>query len=323
MINNAGYEIVVDDFVQFVDTGNKPERLCTGFKWTEGPVYVCEKEALLFSDVPNNCIMQWQRDKGVSYYLKPSNFSNGNSLDKDGLLITCEHGGRRVIRHLSNGKKEILADNFKGRKLNSPNDVVISRDGAIWFTDPPYGILSNVEGYKAKSELDKNYVFRIDPHTKNIDIVADDFDKPNGLAFSPDEKKLYIADSGAINGASDPSFNPHAPHHIRCFDVLKGRSIRNSKIFATISQGVPDGIRVDSEGFVWSSAADGVHCYSPTGTLYGKILIPEVVANLTFGGQNGSYLFITASTSIYGVETYRQDAKKDQASLKKPPSSNK
>ncbi|MCH2548431.1 MAG: SMP-30/gluconolactonase/LRE family protein [Alphaproteobacteria bacterium] len=310
MINNTGYEVVVDDFNQFVDIGNKPERLCTGFKWTEGPVYIYEKGTLLFSDIPNNCIMQWQRGKGESYYLRPSNFSNGNTLDKDGLLITCEHGGRRVVRHHPNGKVEILADSFEGKKFNSPNDLVISRDGAIWFTDPPYGILSNVEGYKAKSELDRNYVFRLDPHSKSIDIVADDFDKPNGLAFSPDEKKLYIADSGAINGASDPSFNRDAPHHIRCFDVLNGRIIRNSTIFVDINQGVPDGIRVDSEGFVWSSASDGVHCYSPTGVLYGKILIPEVVANLTFGGHNGKYLFIAASTSIYGVKTNRQDAKK-------------
>ena len=274
----------------------------------EGPVYIAETDTLLFSDIPNNRMMQWRRGDGASEFLRPAEFTNGHIRDTDGHLLSCEHGGRRVIRRFADGTVEVIADSYDGKRLNSPNDLVLASDGSIWFTDPPYGILSDIEGYKADSELGGNYVFRVDPQTGALAVVADDFDKPNGLAFSPDEKILYIADSGAINGGSDPSFNAAAPHHIRAFDVVGGRTLANGRLFVDIERGVPDGLRVDSQGFVWTSAADGVHCYAPDGALFGKILLPEVVANLTFGGPDGTTLFIAATTSIYGVATARHGA---------------
>ncbi|NKB49399.1 MAG: SMP-30/gluconolactonase/LRE family protein [Alphaproteobacteria bacterium] len=309
MAPEASYQIAEDAFAGFVDTDTLPEQLCTGCIWTEGPVWFDETETLLFSDIPNNRMMQWNRVAGASEFLNPAEFTNGHIRDHDGHLVSCEHGGRRVIRRLADGTVEVIADKYDGKRLNSPNDLVMTSDGAIWFTDPPYGIASSVEGYEAKSELGVNYVFRVDPDTSELTIVADDFDKPNGLAFSADEKILYIADSGAINGASDPGFNAGAPHHIRAFDVVDGRTLANSRLFVDIKPGVPDGLRVDTEGFVWTSAADGVHCYAPDSTLYGKILLPEVVANLTFGGPGGTTIFIAASTSIYTVATTRHDAK--------------
>jgi len=308
MAPEADYQIVEPDFAGFMDTETPPEQLCTGCLWTEGPVYFAETDTLLFSDIPNNRMMAWRRGDGAAEYLNPAEFTNGHFRDRDGHLVSCEHGGRRVIRRFEDGTVEVIADTYEGKRLNSPNDLVVASDGAIWFTDPPYGIASSVEGYKAKSEPGANYVFRADPHTGALSIVADDFDKPNGLAFSADEKILYIADSGAINGASDPGFNAGAPHHIRAFDVVDGQTLANGRLFVDIAPGVPDGLRVDRQGYVWTSAADGVHCYAPDGTLYGKILLPEVAANLTFGGPDGTYMFIAATTSVYGVATTRRDA---------------
>ena len=307
MTKELGYKVFNDEFYNFVNINKLPERLCTGFAWTEGPVYFAETDTLLFSDIPNNQIMTWRSDVGVSEFMKPSEYINGNIIDNDGYLVSCEHGGRRIVRHFSDGSVEVIANSYKGKRFNSPNDLVMSSDGAIWFTDPPYGINSNVEGYKSKSDLGLNYVFRIDPDTREVEIVADNFDKPNGIAFSPDEKIIYIADSGAINGASDLSFNKNAPHHIRAFDVVEGYKLLNDRLFVDIDSGVPDGLKVDFEGYVWTSAADGVHCYSPEGSLYGKIILPEVVSNLTFGGADGSYLFVTASTSVYGISTARSN----------------
>ena len=308
MAAGTGYQIVESAFAGFVDTETPPEQLCSGCIWTEGPVWLAETETLLFSDIPNNRMMAWRRGEGATEFLNPAEFTNGHFRDRDGHLVSCEHGGRRVIRRYEDGSVEVIADSYEGKRLNSPNDLAVASDGAVWFTDPPYGIASSVEGYKAKSELGANYVFRVDPNTGAPAIVADDFDKPNGLAFSADEKVLYIADSGAIMGASDPGFNADAPHHIRAFDVVDGRTLTNGRLFFDIEPGVPDGLRVDSEGYVWTSAADGVHCYAPDGTLYGKILLPEVAANLTFGGPDGTTLFIAATTSIYGVATTRRDA---------------
>jgi gluconolactonase len=308
MKKELGYKVFNDEFYNFININKLPERLCTGFAWTEGPVYFSEIETLFFSDIPNNRVMKWKADIGVSEFMKPSEYINGNIRDKNGNLVSCEHGGRRIIRHYSDGSVDVIANSYEGKRLNSPNDLVMSSDGAIWFTDPPYGINSNAEGYKAKSDLGLNYVFRIDPGTRGVEVVADDFDKPNGIAFSPDEKIIYIADSGAINGASDSSFNKDAPHHIRAFDVVDGHKLINNRLFVDIDFGVPDGLKVDSEGYVWTSAADGVHCYSPEGELYGKIILPEVAANLVFGGQDGSFLFVTASTSVYGITTTRSGA---------------
>jgi gluconolactonase len=229
----------------------------------------------------------------VSAFRQPSNFANGQTRDRQGRLVTCEHGGRRVTRTEYDGKVTVLADRFEGKPLNSPNDVVVKSDGSIWFTDPTYGILSDYEGYRADPEQDARNVFRIDPETGAIDCVAGDFRQPNGLAFSPDESLLYVADSAA-------SHDPSLPRVIRVFDV-EGARLTNSRIFCEIDSGIPDGIRTDVFGNLWSSAADGVHCFAPDGTLIGKVLVPETVANLCFGGPKRNHLFIAATTSIYRV----------------------
>ncbi|EWY40062.1 gluconolactonase [Skermanella stibiiresistens SB22] len=278
------------------------ERLHTGMRWAEGPVWFGDGNYLLWSDIPNNRMMRWvsgaPEGGAVSVYRDPSNNSNGNTRDRQGRLVTCEHGARRVTRTEFDGTITVLADSHKGRRLNSPNDVVVKSDGSIWFTDPPYGILTDYEGHKAEMEQDGCHVYRIDPDTGALTVVADDFDKPNGIAFSPDEHILYVADTGA-------SHTPDGPHHIRAFDVstsgtLSG-GLSGGRIFATISPGLADGFRLDTDGNVWTSAGDGVHCYSSNGDLIGKVLVPEVVSNVAFGGPKRNRLFITGTTSLYSV----------------------
>ncbi len=270
------------------------ERLYDQCRWAEGPVWFDDGGYLVWSDIPNRRMLRWVADSGVSIFRADSNFANGNTRDRQGRLVTCEHGGRRVTRTEPDGSISVIADSHDGRKLNSPNDVVVKSDGSIWFTDPSYGIMSDYEGFKAEQEQDGCYVYRVDPDSGDIAVVADDFVKPNGLAFSVDESKLYIADSGV-------SHDPDGPHHIREFDVVDGTRLSNSRVFATIEPGLPDGFRLDVDGNIWTSTHDGVHCYAPDGTRLGKILIPEMVANLTFGGPKRNRLFITATTSLYAV----------------------
>lgn len=295
------YEIFDPRFERYLQPDAALQKLYTGTVWAEGPVYVTAGNYLLWSDIPNNRMLRWAEGEEVSLFRHPSNFSNGNTLDRQGRLVTCEHGTRRVTRTEKDGRMTILADQYRGKRLNSPNDVVVKGDGSIWFTDPPYGILSDREGYKAESELGKNYLFRLEPHSGQLEIVADDFDKPNGLAFSPDETLLYVSDTGA-------SHDPDGPHHIRVFDVMEGNTLTNSRVFADISPGLADGFRVDVDGNVWTSAGDGVHCYDPAGALLGKLLVPEVVANVTFGGPQRTRLFITATTSLYSLELRQRGA---------------
>ena len=279
------------------------EKLYTGCRWSEGPVYFGDGRYLLWSDIPNNRIMRWdETDGSVSIFREPSRNSNGHCRDKQGRLVSCEHSGRQVTRTETDGSITVLADSYQGKKLNSPNDVVVKSDGSIWFTDPPYGIMSEYEGDQSESELGANYVFRIDGDTGEINVVSDDFDKPNGLCFSPDESILYIADTGA-------SHDPNGPQHIRAFDVSSdGKTISNSRIFAVCDKGLFDGFRCDIHGNIWSSAADGVHCFTPDGMLIGKILIPETVSNVTFGGRKRNRLFICGTTSIYSVFLNTQGA---------------
>jgi gluconolactonase len=272
------------------------ERIATGFRWTEGPVYFRDGGYFVFSDIPNNRMMRWLEEDGhLSVFRAPSNYANGNTRDREGRLVTCEHGARRVTRTELDGTMTVLMDNFGGKRLNAPNDVVVASDGGIWFSDPGYGILSDYEGHKSEFEVPVA-VYRIDPVTGTASVVADDFHKPNGLAFSPDEKKLYLVDSGITHGG---------PAHIRVFDV-DGHTLRNGKIFAEdFAPGTTDGIRLDDEGNVWASMAwgapseDGVRCYAPSGDLIGKIHLPESCANVCFGGYKKNRLFIAASTSIY------------------------
>lgn len=300
--------ITVDPrFDDFIDTSRPPEQIAGGCVWTEGPVWL--EGWLYFNDIPNKRMMRWSPDAGAEVALHNSEFANGNTLDADGHMVSCEHGGRRVIRRLDPtdpGAVEVIADNYHGKRLNSPNDVVLRSDGSVWFTDPPYGINSDVEGYPAESEIDGCFVFCAAPDG-TLHAVATDFDKPNGLAFSPDERRLYVADSGAIRGASFPGIDYDLPHHIRVFDV-DGATLSNPRVFAVIAPGVPDGIRVDHEGFVWTSALDGIHCLSPEGALLGKVWLPQQTSNICFGGAEGRTMFITSSDKVYRVESTRRDA---------------
>ena len=274
------------------------ERIATGFRWAEGPVYFRDGGFLLWSDIPNNRMMRWLEEDGhVSVFRSPSNYSNGNTRDRQGRLITCEHDSRRVTRTEHDGRITILMDRFNGKKLNAPNDVVVATDDSIWFTDPGYGIDGEYEGHKDKFELTAN-VYRIDPKTGKASVMVDDFTRPNGLAFSPDEKRLYIVDSGITHGG---------PSHIRVFDLVAGK-LKNSRVFAEdFAPGLTDGMRVDMRGNVWCSMGwadpeeDGVRCYAPDGDLIGKVHLPETCANLCFGGKKRNRLFVCGSTSIYAL----------------------
>jgi len=288
------------------------ERVATGMRWAEGPVYFPAGRYVLFSDIPNNRIMRFSEDDGhLSVFRQPSMNSNGNTIDREGRLITCEHSGRRVTRTELDGSITIIADKYNGKKLNSPNDAVVASDGSIWFTDPVYGIGGYYEGVKADPEQEKHNVYRVDPKSGDIKVVVDDFVEPNGIALSPDEKKLYVIDTGFTDGPDNPS-------HIRAFDVdLGAGKLSNSKVFAEMPKpSITDGVRCDTDGRVWCSVGwgdpneDGVRCYTKDGELLGKIHIPETVANLCFGGQQRNRLYICGSTSLYAVYTGVQGAMK-------------
>lgn len=270
------------------------ERHCSGAVWSEGPVYFSEGDYILWSDIPNNRMLKWSETEGMSVYREPSNFTNGHTRDREGRLVSCEHGGRRISRTEADGNVVCVVDSYQGKKLNSPNDVVVKSDGTIWFTDPPYGIMSNEEGYQAESEIGANYVYRFDPATEELSVVADDFDKPNGLAFSPDESLLYISDTGA-------SHDPAGAHHIRVFDVIEGKSLTNGRVFAVVDPGLADGFRLDVHGNLYTSSEDSIQVYTATGERIGKILVPEKIANCTFGGPAKNRLFIVASSSLYSI----------------------
>lgn len=297
----------VDDtrFLFLTVGSSRLDKLYGGCRWAEGPVWFNDLGCLLWSDIPNQRILRYSANplegQGVSVFRAQSNFANGHTRDGQGRLVSCEHGTRRVTRTEIDGSVTVLADQFQGKRLNSPNDVVVHSDGSVWFTDPTYGILSDYEGYRATPEQAVHGVYRIDP-SGAIALVADDFAQPNGLVFSPDESKLYIADSAF-------SHDPSAPRHIREFDVA-GSKLTNSRVFAEIDAGLPDGIRVDVEGNIWSSAGDGVHCFAPDGTRLGKIFVPETVANLTFGGPMKNRLFIAATSSLYSIYVAATGAQK-------------
>ncbi len=283
------FEIHDPAFGTFI-MGNAPlKRLATGFDWVEGPVWFGDQNCLLFSDIPNNRILRWS-EEGLTTFRQPANYTNGHTRDLQGRLVSCEHGGRRVTRTEWDGTITVIADSYDGKPLNSPNDVIVARDGAIWFTDPHYGIMTDYEGYKSPQELPCQ-VYRVDP-SGGIEAVITDMACPNGLAFSPDESRLYVADTGRMFSAD--------PQHIKVFDMVAGRPV-NGRIFHSIDKGCADGIRVDTDGNLWSSAGDGVHCIAPDGHLMGRILVPETVSNICFGGRAKHRLFITATTSLYSV----------------------
>ena len=288
------YEIHDERFRQLIVASAGLEELYGECRWAEGPVWFADLNCLIWSDIPNQRMLRWVPDGGVSVFRFPSNFVNGNTRDRQGRLISCEHGGRRVVRTEVDGALTILADRYQGKRLNSPNDVVVRSDGSIWFTDPTYGIKSDYEGYRAEPEQATRNVYRLDPETGALDAVITDFGQPNGLAFSPDETRLYVADSASSHDVT-------APRHIRVFDIVGEKTVANGRVFCSLDNGLPDGFRIDVQGNLWTSAGDGVHCFSAEGTLLGKILVPQTVANLTFGGPRRNRLFITATTSVYSV----------------------
>lgn len=294
-------------FLDLFPAGAALTKLATGFVWAEGPVWFSELNELRFSDIPNNRMMRWSPVSGLSVFRQPAQRTNGHTRDREGNMVSCEHGGRCVSRTCLDGRYEVLVTHWNGKRLNSPNDVVVKSDGTIWFTDPPYGIISDHEGIMAESAIGKNQVYRFDPASGELSVVADDFDRPNGLAFSPDESELYIADSGFARGHGF-GFEEGRPRHVRGFRVVDGKRLADSRVVATINEKVPDGLRVDTEGLLWISAGDGIHCYTKDGERLGRILVPETVANLTFGGFGKSRMFITATSSLYAIETARVGA---------------
>ncbi|MDO8544907.1 MAG: SMP-30/gluconolactonase/LRE family protein [Opitutaceae bacterium] len=278
------------EFRKCVSSDAKLTKIAGDFGFTEGPTWLKSERKLVFSDIPNDELKQWAASGGVTSFRKPSRNANGNTTDAQGRLITCEHTGRRISIQEKGGDVKTLVDSFEGKKLNSPNDVAVKSDGTIWFTDPEYGLKNDPQTKKKiGKEQPGNHVYRYDPKTRRTTAVVRDFVQPNGIAFSPDEKKVYIADSGT-------------PKHIRIFDVKSDGTLSDGKVFCKIDQGGPDGIRVDKEGRVWSSAGDGVQIFAPDGSLIGKILVPEAPANLCFGGEDGRTLFITARKSLYSIK---------------------
>ncbi len=270
------------EFRKCVSPEVRVQKLAGDMAFTEGPAWHPDG-FLIFSDIPNNELKKWQSDGGLSTFRKPSQNINGNTIDPQGRLVSAEHSARRVSVTGKDGSVKALVSEYDGKKFNSPNDVVVKSDGTVWFTDPTYGLPKG----EAKEQAG-NFVFRFDPKTGKTTIAVKDSDMPNGLVFSPDEKKLYVADSGR-------------PRHIRVFDVNTDGTVSEGKVFCKIDKGGPDGIRCDADGRVWSSAGDGVHIFAPDGSLIGKIMTPEGPANLGFGGQDGKTLFITARKSLYSI----------------------
>ncbi len=276
-------------FDDLIIPGARLRHLADGCIWAEGPVWMPDSSSLVWSDIPNNRMQAWSEASGATTFRDPSGYTNGNTLDREGRLVSCQHSPAMVTRTEPDGAITTLADSYRGKRLNSPNDLVIKSDGSIWFTDPPYGILSDHEGHQRESEIGANYVFRLDPESGDLTVVADDFDRPNGIAFSADEKIIYISDTGE-------------PRHMRALDVNDDGTLANSREFAKPDPPASDGFRVDTRGNVWTSASDGVHAFAPDGTLLGKVRVPEKVANCEFGGADGRTLFITATTSLYSID---------------------
>ena len=269
--------------------------LAGGAIWAEGPVYLPAEDAVLWSDVRGNVVRHWTEATGARDVYRPSDFANGHTLDRDATVLACEHGLRRIARYEADGSRTTVIDGYQGHRLNSPNDIVVASDGAIWFTDPPYGILDDTEGYRADSELEGCFVFRLDRASGELTVASDAVVHPNGLAFSPDETTLYVSDTSIarVDGGN---------HHIVAFDVVDRRTLAAPHVFKVMEPGVSDGLRVDVEGNVWTSAGDGIHVLAPDAVELGRILLPEEASNCTFGGPDGRRLFITATSTLWSIE---------------------
>jgi len=273
------------------------ERLCTGARWSEGPVWLAHDDSVLWSDIPNDRMLRWSARDGMTVWRERVEFTNGHTRDRDGSLLHCSHGLRAVFRTAPDGSDQrIVVDRWQGKRLNAPNDIVVKSDGTIWFTDPPYGLIIPEEGHGGESEIGDCFVFRFDPATGALDPVTDLPIEPNGLAFSPDESLLYVSDTSAALGREATG-----NHCIFVFDVVDGRRLANGRRFADVAPGVPDGFRVDAQGWLYTSSDDSVQVLHPDGTLLGKIHVPEKVGNVTFGGTARDTLYIAASTSLYRI----------------------
>ncbi|WP_310625171.1 SMP-30/gluconolactonase/LRE family protein [Limnohabitans sp.] len=294
---------IFDPRVAPVVRGMTFEKLCTGAVWGEGPVWLDNTQSLLWSDIPNNRMLSWNETEGLSVWADQVEFTNGHCLDNDGSLLHCSHGQRAVVRTpLVNGQlkrdtpMQVVVDRYQDKRLNSPNDVVVKRNGSIWFTDPPYGILSDREGHQATPEQAANHVFRFDPKTQSLQAATDWLDEPNGLAFSPDEKRLYVSDTSA---ALRPAGQGH--HHIVVFEVDEQDQLNHPRVFADINPGLADGFRIDAQGWLYTSSEDSVQIYHPDGSHMAKLYVPEKVGNLTFGGRLRNQLYVVASSSLYRI----------------------
>ncbi|MBV8887046.1 MAG: SMP-30/gluconolactonase/LRE family protein [Chroococcidiopsidaceae cyanobacterium CP_BM_RX_35] len=291
------------EFIEIYDERLQPllrpgaslQKIANNAVHSEGPVYFHEDDSIVWSDAHGNRLLRWSASDGVSILRDPSDYQSGNYRDREGRLVACSSGKRAIIRREHDGQWKVLVDSYQGKRLNSPNDLVVKSDGTIWFTDPPYGITQPDQGYGGKQEQAGSFVYRFDPATGEINAVVTDMVRPNGLAFSPDEHLLYVSDTAAFN-------IPQGPHHIRVYEVVNSQHVINGRVFAVIEPGQPDGLRVDEHGNVFTSSQDSVQVYAPDGTRLGKILVPETCANLTFGGQERDRLLIAAGKSLYAID---------------------
>jgi gluconolactonase len=299
----ADFEVADSRFRELVLPNAPLETLAEGFRWLEGPVWFADRDELLFSDIPNNRVLRWSESGGVSVFREPSDFENGHTRDREGRLVSCSHRGRRVTRTELDGSLTVLAERHEGKRLNSPNDVVVKSDGSVWFTDPPYGIQTDYEGGKQRAELPAN-VYRLDPDSGRLCVVADDFEGPNGLCFSPDESRLYVAETG-LQFVAEPK------RQIRVFDVEPGRDgaahLVRGRCFLDRHA---DGMRCDEAGNLWIASDDGVHCFDPQGTLLGRLRVPSPVSNLCFGGRGYCRLFLCASQTLFAIYTNTRGAQR-------------
>lgn len=289
-----GIEIYDERIRALLRPDSRLEKLATGATWSEGPAYFAEDDSLIWSDIPGNRLLRFSAKDGSSEFLKPAHFQNGHYRDHQGRLLACSHGERAIKRLEMDGTWTTLVSHYEGKKLNSPNDIVVKSDGTIWFTDPDYGLIQPNEGYGGEREQAGCFVYRFDPKTEEITAVITDMRRPNGLAFSPDESLLYVSDTSASHDAD-------GFHHVRVYQVVDGRSTQNGRVFTQIEPGLPDGFRLDIQGNLFISSLDSVQVYTPAGERIGKILIPEKVGNLTFGGPDKNRLFVAASSSLYSI----------------------
>ncbi len=283
-----------DKFNSYVKT-SRIKKVFSGTLWGEGPAYIPHLDTLVWSDIPNNRMLKLSNGS-VDEYKNPSNYCNGNAIDKEENVISCSHGGRCIYKTNDNLEVQTLVDNFNGKKLNSPNDLFVKSDGSIWFTDPPYGILSDYEGYPGEQEYGGCNVFSFDPKSNTLKVIIDDLIRPNGITISPDEKKLYVADTG------------ENIKHLYVYDMIEGKPM-NRKLIYDFKPFFSDGFRCDKDGNVWTSAGKAIKCFNPQNELIGQLIVPELVSNLEFGGVEGNILYITATTSLYSIELNQQGAR--------------